>query len=89
MILCGLLTLIVSYYSFFSAGWGKVLIGTSVGWFLGSKYHCRKLKRKLDAKHKEEQKALYQQYYNDVYTLQSQNAELAQALEQYGARGRT
>jgi hypothetical protein len=43
---------------------------------------CRKQKKKLDAKFKQEQKALYQQYYEDVYSLQIQNAELIQALEQ-------
>lgn len=65
-----------------------MLVGGSVGWFLGGKFHSGRLKKKLDKKHLEEQKALYQQYYNDVYTLQTQNQELAQALEQYGVRVR-
>jgi hypothetical protein len=38
--------------------------------------------------HKQEQKAVYQQYCDDVYTLQKQNAELVAALEQYGMRMR-
>ena len=45
---------------------------------------CRRQKKKLDLKFKNEQKALYQQYYEDVYSLQIQNAELIQALEQLG-----
>jgi hypothetical protein len=66
--------------------WGKVLIGAGVGWMMGGKIHAQRKEKKLNAKHKEEQKALYTQYYNDVYTLQHQNAELAQALEQLGVR---
>lgn len=66
--------------------WGKVLIGAGVGWMMGAKVHAQRKEKKLNAKHKEEQKALYTQYYNDVYTLQQQNAELAQALEQMGVR---
>ena len=45
---------------------------------------CRQQKKKLDTKFKSDQKALYQQYYEDVYSLQIQNAELIQALEQLG-----
>ena len=37
-------------------------------------------------KHKKETKELYTQYYNDVYTLQQQNAELVEALEKMGVR---
>ena len=48
----------------------------------------RRKEKKLNAKHKEEQKALYTQYYNDVYTLQQQNVELAQALEKMGVKVR-
>jgi hypothetical protein len=66
--------------------WGKVMIGTGIGWMLGGKIHAQRKEKKLNAKHKEEQKALYTQYYNDVYTLQQQNADLAQALEQMGVR---
>jgi hypothetical protein len=67
-------------------GWGSVAAGTAIGWLLGGKVHAQRKEKKLNAKHKEEQKALYTQYYNDVYTLQQQNAELAQALEQLGIR---
>lgn len=77
------------YFMKYSAfGWNKLLLGTGIGWLVGSKVHTRRKEKKLNAKHKEEQKALYTQYYNDVYTLQQQNAELAQALEQLGVRVR-
>lgn len=67
-------------------GWTKIAIGTGVGWILGGKFHSSGKEKKLNKKHKEEQKALYTQYYNDVYTLQQQNQELAKALEQMGVR---
>ena len=67
-------------------GWGKIAAGTAAGWLIGAKFHCSRKEKKLNARHKEEQKALYTQYYNDVYTLQQQNTELAQALEQLGVR---
>jgi hypothetical protein len=70
----------------FLGGWGKLAVTGAVGWMLGGKFHTRRQKQKLDNKFKQEQKALYQQYYEDVYTLQLQNAELVQALEQMGYR---
>lgn len=69
-------------------GWSKYLMGAGVGWLVGSKFHCRRLKKKLNNKHKSDQKALYTQYYNDVYSLQQQNAELIAALEQMGVKMR-
>lgn len=42
------------------------------------------MKRKLDTKHKADQKQLYAKYYNDVYALQEQNAKLAGALQELG-----
>lgn len=62
---------------------GTAFVGGIGGWIVGSKYHCRKLEKKLFNKHKADQKILYQQYYNDVYALQKQNSELIDALEQY------
>lgn len=67
-------------------GWSKILVGTTLGWFFGGTIHSRRKEKKLQKKHKEEQKALYTQYYNDVYTLQEQNTELAEALEKLGVR---
>ena len=69
-------------------GLGRVLLGFAGGWFIGGKIHCRRLAKKLNAKHKQDQKQLYTQYYNDVYTLQDQNSELVKALEQMGVRAR-
>ena len=57
-----------------------------MGWYLGGAFHCRRQKKKLNNKFKADQKALYQQYYQDVYSLQIQNAELIQALEQMGVK---
>ena len=69
-------------------GWGKIAGGVAAGWLLGGKFHSSRLQKKLNAKHKQEQKEVYQQYYNDVYALQQQNTELINALEQFGARVR-
>jgi len=59
-------------------------MGGAAGWLVGAKFHTRRLRKKLQQKHKEEQKALYKQYYSDVLALQNQNQELAAALEQMG-----
>ena len=59
------------------------------GWFLGGYYHSRSVTKKLNTKFKKDQKDLYQQYYNDVYSLQQQNNELINALEQYIAMTQT
>lgn len=67
-------------------GWSKILVGTGVGWLIGGKVHAQRKEKKLNAKHKEEQKALYSQYYNDVYQLQQQNAEMSEALQKLGYR---
>ena len=70
------------------AGWTKYAVGFGIGWVVGSKFHCGRLQKKLSSKHKSDQKALYTQYYNDVYNLQSERAELIQALEQMGVKMR-
>jgi hypothetical protein len=67
-------------------GVGWILFGTGIGWVMGGKVHAGRKEQKLQLKHKKEQKELYTQYYNDVYTLQQQNAELVEALEQLGVR---
>jgi hypothetical protein len=66
--------------------WGKLVAATVCGWFIGGKYHAGKVTKKLSTKHKQEQKELYTQYYNDVYTLKEQNMQLIQALEQMGVK---
>jgi len=45
-------------------GWQKYAVGAAAGWLVGSKFHCGRLSKKLSAKHKTDQKALYSQYYN-------------------------
>ena len=51
---------------------------------MGGKFHSENLKKKLNLKFQKEQKALYTQYYNDVYTLKEQNTQLVKALEKMG-----
>jgi len=64
--------------------WGPICVATGLGWLMGGKFHSSNLKKKLNAKFQKDQKALYTQYYNDVYTLKDQNAQLVKALEQRG-----
>lgn len=63
-------------------GMGKLIAGGAAGWLAGGWFHTKRATAKLNQKHKKEQKALYTQYYNDVYQLQQQNAELAYLAEQ-------
>ena len=53
---------------------------------MGGKIHAQRKEKKLNQMHKKEQKALYSQYYNDVYQLQQQNAEMVETLKQLGYR---
>ena len=64
--------------------WGKLAAASAVGWMVGGKFHSGKTAKKLNTRHKQEQKDLYTQYYNDVYTLKEQNGQLVTALEQMG-----
>jgi hypothetical protein len=66
--------------------WGTILVSAGTGWFVGGKFHSRRVRNALNSKHKQEQKKLYQQYYNDVYALQQQNADLVAAIEQMGVK---
>jgi len=59
-----------------------LLLGGAASWFLGGKYHSARAIKKIQTKHRKEQKALYTQYYNDVYKLSEQNQELALLIEQ-------
>lgn len=61
----------------------KTIAIGGAGWILGAKFHAARKVRKLKTKHMKDQKNLYSQYYNDVYKLQQQNAELAYVVEQY------
>mmetsp|Transcript_19177 Transcript_19177/g.26993 ORF Transcript_19177/g.26993 Transcript_19177/m.26993 type:complete len:235 (+) Transcript_19177:141-845(+) len=68
-------------------GGGMQLLKTTLiggaGWFFGGKFHAKRTVTALKKKHTKDQKNLYSQYYNDVYKLQQQNAELAYLVEQY------
>jgi len=64
-------------------GMGKVMVCSAVAWFLGGKIHSGRSGKKLKSKFQKEQKALYTQYYNDVYKLTEQNNELTYLVEQY------
>jgi len=64
--------------------WGPICAATGLGWLMGGKFHSGNLKKKLNLKFQKEQKALYTQYYNDVYALKEQNTQLVKALEQMG-----
>jgi cell shape-determining protein MreC len=64
--------------------WVPICVATGLGWLVGGKFHSGNLKKKLNLKFQKEQKALYTQYYNDVYTLKEQNTQLVKALEKMG-----
>lgn len=64
-------------------GFLKSAVITGAGWAIGAKIHTARTMRKMKTKHMKDQKNLYSQYYNDVYKLQQQNAELAYVMEQY------
>jgi len=53
------------------------------GFVIGGRVHSSRAVKALKKKHMKDQKTLYSQYYNDVYKLQQQNAELAYVVEQY------
>lgn len=59
----------------------KMMIFGGLGWIGGAKIHSNRARNALKKKHMKEAKTLYSQYYNDVYKLQEQNAELAQAVQ--------
>jgi len=63
-------------------GMGKLAALGGASWFLGARVQSNKATRALKKKHMKETKTLYSQYYNDVYKLQEQNAEMAYAVEQ-------
>jgi hypothetical protein len=83
-----LTTYIFIFISNRGVAWGQILAGGATGWLMGATFHCGRQKKKSDAKHKADQKKIYQQYYDDVYSLQDQNEQLATALEQMGVRVR-
>jgi len=61
------------------------MLAGGVGWFIGGKIHSKRAVTDLKKKYTKDHKTLYKQYYDDVYKLQTQNAELAYAVEQLQA----
>jgi len=61
---------------------GKAMVYSAIAWFAGGKIHSSRALKKLKTKFQKEQKALYSQYYNDVYKLTEQNNELTYYVEQ-------
>lgn len=62
-------------------GMKYVTLGGAIGWLAGAKIHSDRVSKKLKMEHQKDQKTLYAQYYNDVYKLQEQNAELVYAVK--------
>mmetsp|Transcript_18153 Transcript_18153/g.21736 ORF Transcript_18153/g.21736 Transcript_18153/m.21736 type:complete len:265 (-) Transcript_18153:295-1089(-) len=60
----------------------KLAIMGGASWIMGARVHSKRATKLLKKKHMKETKTLYSQYYNDVYKLQEQNAEMAYAVEQ-------
>jgi hypothetical protein len=60
---------------------GKLLLSSAISWFVGGRFHSNRTARKLKTKFQNEQKALYSQYYNDVYKLNQQNDDLKTMVE--------
>jgi hypothetical protein len=56
-----------------------------VSYLAGAKFHSGRVTKKMKAKHLKDQKALYTQYYSDVYKLEEQKAEQQAVIEQLQA----
>ena len=79
---CGVCVVCVCVCVYCSGGgMGKLLVVGGVSWFMGAKYHSSRVAKKMKKKQMKETKTLYSQYYNDVYKLQEQNAELATLVQ--------
>ena len=61
---------------------GKVVVWSALAWLAGGKIHSGRATKAMKRKFQKEQKALYSQYYNDVYKLTEQNNELTYYIEQ-------
>lgn len=66
-------------------GLGKAIGAFGISYLVGAKYHSGKLTKKMKTKHLKDQKALYTQYYNDVYKLEEQKADQQAVIEQLQA----
>lgn len=63
-------------------GLGQVALSSAFTYFLGAKIHSGRVTKKLIKKHKQDQKTLYTQYYNDVYKLEEQKQEQQLVIDQ-------
>ena len=72
-------------YKWFRNGWGKAIGAFGISYLVGAKVHSSRVSKKLKQKHLKDQKALYTQYYNDVYKLEEQKAEQQAVIEQLQA----
>lgn len=67
-------------------GMGGLVVSSAFTYLLGSKIHSGRTSKKLNEKHKKDQKTLYTQYYNDVYKLEEQKAEQQYLIENLQAQ---
>lgn len=63
----------------------KTIGAFGVSYLVGAKVHSGRIAKKMKTKHLKDQKALYTQYYNDVYKLEEQKAEQQAVIEQLQA----
>ena len=68
-----------------SGGLGKSIAAFGISYLIGAKVHSGRISKKMKSKHLKDQKALYTQYYNDVYRLEEQKAEQQAVIEQLQA----
>lgn len=66
-------------------GLGKAIAGFGISYLVGAKVHSTRVSKKMKTKHLKDQKALYTQYYNDVYKLEDQKAQQQAVIEQLQA----
>jgi hypothetical protein len=69
----------------FRNGLGKAIGAFGISYLIGAKVHSGRVTKKMKMKHLKDQKALYTQYYNDVYKLEEQKAEQQAVIEQLQA----
>ena len=73
------------HVTIFRGGMIKTIGAFGVSYLIGAKVHSGRIAKKMKTKHLKDQKALYTQYYNDVYKLEEQKAEQQAVIEQLQA----
>mmetsp|Transcript_26406 Transcript_26406/g.63377 ORF Transcript_26406/g.63377 Transcript_26406/m.63377 type:complete len:123 (+) Transcript_26406:224-592(+) len=66
-------------------GMVKAIGAFGISYLIGAKVHSGRVTKKMKSKHLKDQKALYTQYYNDVYKLEAQKADQQAVIEQLQA----